>query len=310
MDPRQWLDKPLTLQLAKLAIVVLVIAVLVRVVRAAAARQIEDTDTRYRVRKATSLAGYVAAILAALVILSSELGNLGIILGAFGVGVGFALREVVVSVAGWLAISFGGIYKPGDRVEVAGIMGDVIDVGVLRTTLMECGGWVKGDLYNGRIVRVANSNVLKEPVYTYSGDFPFLWDEITVPIKYGTDHEKARAILDRVATEVVGDYASRARASWSHLVRRYRIEDARVDHFVTLVANDNWIELTLRYVVDYRARRITRDALFTKILAAVEASRGEVALASATFQLVEAPPISVHLELPAGVAPPSRRTPE
>ena len=63
---------------------------------------------------------------------------------------------------------------------------------MLRTTLMELGQWVNGDLYNGRIVRIANSFVFKEPVFNYSADFPFLWDEITLPVRYGSDWKLAR----------------------------------------------------------------------------------------------------------------------
>jgi hypothetical protein len=86
-------------------------------------------------------------------------------------------------VAGWIAVSLGGFYKVGDRVELGGIRGDVVDIGFLRTTLFEVGEWVDGDLYNGRVVRVANSFIFKEPVVNYSGDFPFLWDELHVPVK-------------------------------------------------------------------------------------------------------------------------------
>jgi small-conductance mechanosensitive channel len=102
-------------------------------------------------------------------------------IGVAGAGIAFALQEVIGSVAGWIAISFGGFYRPGDRVQVGGIKGDVIDIGILRTTLMELGEWVNSDLYSGRIVRVANSFVFKQPVFNYSGDFPFLWDELRLP---------------------------------------------------------------------------------------------------------------------------------
>lgn len=84
--------------------------------------------------------------------------------GVLGAGVAFALQEVIASVAGWIAQSFGRLYDVGDRIQLGGIKGDVIDIGVLRTTLMECGGWVNGDQYNGRVVRVANSFIFKEPV--------------------------------------------------------------------------------------------------------------------------------------------------
>jgi small-conductance mechanosensitive channel len=69
----------------------------------------------------------------------------------------------------------------GDRVQLGGIKGDVMDIGVLRTTIMETGQWVDGDLYNGRIVLIANSYVFKS-VFNYSGDF---MDEIKIPIQYG-----------------------------------------------------------------------------------------------------------------------------
>jgi len=49
-----------------------------------------------------------------------------------------------------------------------------MDIGVIRNTIMETGQWIDGDLYNGRIVLVANSFVFKAPVFNYSGDFPFL----------------------------------------------------------------------------------------------------------------------------------------
>ena len=160
---------------------------------------------------------------------------------------------------------------------------------------MECGQWVNGDLYNGRIVRVANSFVFKEPVFNYSGDFPFLWDEIVLPVKYGSDLRLAREILTRVADKVVGDYARGAEEAWRVLVKHYLIEDAQVTPMVTLVANDNWVEFTLRYVVDYKKRRVTKDLLFTGVLEEVDGSGGKVALASATFHLVQAPVLDVRL---------------
>jgi hypothetical protein len=64
---------------------------------------------------------------------------------------------------------------------------------------MECGQWVNSDLYNGRIVRIANSFVFKEPVFNYSADFPFLWDEVTVPVT--TQPSSFRATGRSIATE-------------------------------------------------------------------------------------------------------------
>ncbi len=297
-----WLASPTLRRLALALAGVAVLAALVRVLVGVLGRRVEDPDVRYRARKFVNFLGFAVGVLLFAALFSDQLGGLGVALGVAGAGIAFALQEVIASLAGWFAVSFGNFYKTGDRVQLGGIRGDVIDIGVLRTTLMECGAWVKGDSYNGRVVRIANSFVFKEPVFNYSGDFPFLWDELSVPVKYGSDHRLAREILQRVAAEVIGGYAEQARLAWRVLVRKYRIEDASVEPIVTLVANDNWLEFTLRYTVDYKQRRTTRDRLFTRLLDEFERTGGRVALASATFQLVDAPVLDVRLAQPAAPA--------
>jgi small-conductance mechanosensitive channel len=154
---------------------------------------------------------------------------------------------------------------------------------------------VKADLYNGRIVRVANSFVFKEPVFNYSGDFPFLWDEIIVPVKYGSDCRLARDILQSVANELLGGFVPEAKKTMTDMIKKYRIEEASVEPMVTVIANDNWMEFTVRYVVDYKRRRATKDILFNRILEMFDGSGGRVSFASATFHLVEAPVLNVKL---------------
>ncbi len=288
--------QPLVRQAALLTVSLVVVAVLVRLSRRLAARYVQDLDARYRARKVINFVGYVVAILVLLSGLSGKLGGLSVALGAASAGVAFALQEVIASFAGWVALSFGGFYSIGDRVQLGGIMGDVIDIGILRTTLMECGGWVKGDLYNGRIVRVANSYVFKEPVFNYSGDFPFLWDEITVPIRYGSDYEKARAILEEIVSEQAAEAVAEARETWAAMVQKFRIENARLEPMVSVIANDNWVEYTVRYVVPHRGRRMAKDRLFRAILLKVSETQGKVMFASATFELVEAPTLNVRIQ--------------
>jgi small-conductance mechanosensitive channel len=271
----------------------LVITTIVRVVQRTFGARIGDPDTRYRWRKGAAFTGYAVAVVLALSIFGTQHGGVTVALGVAGAGIAFALQEVIASVAGWLALSFSSFYRPGDRVQLGGIKGDVIDIGMLRTTLMEIGQWVDGDLYNGRIVRVANSFVFKEPVFNYSADFPFLWDEIKLPIRFGSDRDTTRAILRAAADEVVGQYTGFAKEAWSEMVRKFRIEDAMVEPMVSFVATDNWLAYTLRYVVDYRRRRAVKDQLFTTILAAIEATGGRVQTASATFELTGMPPINV-----------------
>ncbi|PQJ77252.1 mechanosensitive ion channel family protein [Polaribacter glomeratus] len=268
----------------------------IRLIQKKLFNKINDIDNRYKAKKIGSFVGYFFTIILIGITFSDKLGGFTVALGVAGAGIAFALQEVIASFAGWLTIMFGGFYKTGDRVQLGGIKGDVMDIGVLRTTIMETGQWVDGDLYNGRIVLVANSFVYKEPVFNYSGDFPFLWDEIKVPVQFGSNYKKATEILENCGKEIVGNLTEKSKEEWAVLQQKYKLEDAQTAPMVSLIANDNWIEFTLRYVVSYKKRRATKTALFTSILEKIEGSNGEVKFASATFQLVEAPEFKVNVK--------------
>lgn len=288
---------PLIQKLAYAIISLLVINLIVRLLQSAFTVVLKDkNETLYSVRKSLTYLGYVAAFIALIGIFSDQLGNIAVALGVAGAGIAFALQEVIASVAGWLAVSIGHFYQVGDRVQLGGTKGDVIDIGVLRTTLMEIGEWVNADLYNGRIVRIANSFVFKEPVYNYSGDFPFVWDEIKIPVKYGGDFHLAMEILNAVAVEVAGSYVDYARKNWDNMIKKYRIEKASIEPMVTLRTTDNWVEFTVRYVVDYKKRRSTQAKLYLRILEEFQTTDGKVEFASATFHLVEMPDVNVRLK--------------
>lgn len=299
----KWINDPFIRKLLILAGGSLVLWTIILFTRRRVVAGVQNSATRYHSRKTITYVGYFLTIIFAALLFSSNMSNLGVALGVMGAGIAFALQEVIASIAGWLANSFGGFFRVGDRVQLGGIRGDVIDIGVLRTTLMELGQWVDGDLYNGRIVRVANSFIFKEPVFNYSADFAFVWDEIKVPVQYGSDYELAHTLLLHVAEEVVGDHGRKAKEEWKLVVRKYLIEDATTQPMISMKANDNWVEFTLRYVVDYKLRRTTKTRLFQKILKELDATNGAVKIASATFQLVDPPELKIRVREEGGGGP-------
>lgn len=298
MDERitELLQNPTVGRIVALLVGTIIIWLVVKFIQKKLVLKISDNQNRYRAGKIGSFAGYLLTFILILIIFSSKLSGLSTAFGVAGAGVAFALQEVIASFAGWLAIMFGSFFRTGDRVQLGGIKGDVMDIGVLRTTIMEVGEWVDGDLYNGRIVMIANSYVFKEPVFNYSGDFPFLWDEIKIPIQYGSDYELTTRILKEVGKEIVGDLSDESHANWRHLQRTYRLEDAQTEPMVSVIANDNWVEFTLRYVVPFKRRRATKTDLFMSILKRLENTNGAVKFASATFQLVDSPDFKVNLK--------------
>ena len=281
----EWLFDPFVGKIITALLSIIFVIVFVKFIQKILNRRIKDKDTKYRGRKFVNILGYVLSILILSIVFSDKLGGLTVALGVAGAGIAFALQEVIASIAGWVAISFARFYKTGDRVQLGGIRGDVIDIGMLRTTIMEVGDWVNGDLYNGRVVRVANSFIFKEPVFNYSGDFPFLWDEIQIPVRHGSDAKIARKILEDIGNEIVGDYSQKAKESWKDLTNKFLIEDAKIEPMVSLVADENWMTFTLRYVVEYKKRRTIKDLLFSRVLEEFEKSAKNVSIASAAQEI-------------------------
>jgi small-conductance mechanosensitive channel len=289
-------DNPSLLKFVYLIIGSIIIWILSGLLKRVLISRDEDINIRYHSKKIVSFIGYFLVVILILIIYSNKIEGLTVALGVAGAGIAFALQEVIASFAGWLTIMFGGFYKSGDRVQLGGIKGDVMDIGVLRTTIMETGDWVDGDLYNGRIVLIANSFVFKAPVFNYSGEFPFLWDEIKVPIKFGSNYSLAMEILNEVSQEIASELPEKSSEQWNSLQRKYLLENAQTKPMVSLIANDNWVEFTIRYVVVYNKRRVTKSDLFLKILESVEQTNGAVRFASATFQLVEAPDFNINIK--------------
>jgi small-conductance mechanosensitive channel len=304
---KSWLNDPLMVKVIIAVGGLIVIRIIVALMNHYLGRFVRDAQARYRTRKIVAFISYLVVLLYLGIVFKDRLGGLTIAFGVAGAGIAFALQEVIASLAGWVAIVFAHFFTTGDRIQLGGIKGDVIDIGLLRTTLMELGEWVKSDLYTGRIVRVANSFVFKEPVFNYSGDFPFLWDEITVPVTYASDYRLAREILERIINEVIAEYTAYAKQAWKDIVRKYLVEDAMIDPMVTLICTDNWLEFTVRYITDYKLRRKTKNRLFSLILEEFNATGGKVEIASTTVHLVNAPPLRVRLDGREEEAGPRRR---
>jgi small-conductance mechanosensitive channel len=150
---------------------------------------------------------------------------------------------------------------------------------------MEVGDWINGDLYNGRITDLSNSYIFKEPIQNYSADYPFLWDEITVPIRTESDFNLARKIFREAALEVCGEYSKKSAQVWATMTNKYKIENAEVQPLITLTFDENWITFTIRYVVDYKKRRSTKDQLYTKILEEIGKYDSIIMIATTTMEV-------------------------
>ncbi|MCL2447928.1 MAG: mechanosensitive ion channel family protein, partial [Polyangiaceae bacterium] len=154
-----------------------------------------------------------ANLFVALVILLSTIsiwfddpGRLALPAGLVTAGIAFASQKVFTAIAGYLVLLRGKTFRVGDRIVMGGVRGDVISLGFIQTTILEMGepptvkgegppAWVQARQYTGRVVTVTNDKVFDTPVYNYSREFPFIWEELRIPIHYGANRERAEQIL-------------------------------------------------------------------------------------------------------------------
>lgn len=294
LNTNKILSDSFLIKLAGIAAIFVVTLIIINLIKKLIETKVEDTKLRYKSKKMLGTIFVFLFCIFLLVVFYDKIGELSIVFGLTGAGLAFAMQDIVMSIAAWVSILFGKIYKTGDRIEISNIRGDVIDISVLKTTLMECGAWVNGDLYSGRIIKISNSNIFKEAVFNYSSDFPFLWDEINIPIKHGSNITKTQTLINEIAdTELLG-YAEEAQKSWNKVLKKYLIEKAQVKPLLSMTANESFMTFTLRYVVAYNQRRVTRSRLFEAILEKIAECPEEVRIASTAVDINYVAPIRVE----------------
>jgi len=231
-------------------------------------------------------------ILAVVLILGvwvQRIGDLSVALGIMGAGLAFALQEVIGSIAGWITIVTGRPFEIGDRIETGGIRGDVVDIGVLRTKLMEIGNWLGGDHNTGRIVTVSNAFIFKEPLFNYSRYLSYIWDEIIIPVPYESDWQQAIKIMTGVVLNHL-EYQSllpKAQEQRRQARHEFAIKITPLEARTYVRLTDNWIELGLVYPVAIDIRRSFRSEVSQKILD--EFSLAKITVASQTLAIVNFP---------------------
>ena len=295
-DIQQWFnDYSIIWRVAKFLVLLIVIMLGIHILRNYFKRKISNTDIRYKAQKGIEVIGYVLLVIIAIGYFSGTIKDFTIIIGVFTAGLAFTLQELILSIAGSVYIFLVKVYAPGDRIQINGIKGDVIDVDSIYTTMMEIGEWVSSDNYSGRIVKLSNAFVFKGPIYNYSQDFPFIWDEINLPIRHGSDIDLAKSIVIKIATETLSEFTKNSKAQWKAIVNKYYIEDAEVEPTLAISLTDNWIEFNLRYIVDFKKRRYTKHLLNDKIRVEFENSNGKIILGSTTIELIKIPELEVNV---------------
>jgi len=260
----------------------LLVFLLVRIINV----RVQNHRTQHLVRKYVIYFLNLLIILFVVFIWIQNISSLTIFLSAVGAGVALALQEVILSFAGWFMILFRRPFDAGDRIEFGGVKGDVIDISMLQTSLLEIGNWVDADQSTGRIVNVPNSEIFKKASYNYSRGFEFIWNELKILVTFESDWKRAQEIMISHALDRAEDREAIVKMKIKRMSRRYMIHYGKLTPIVYVDIKDSGVELTLRYLTEARKRRTTQDEFARVILEDFEKEE-KVNFAYPTYRIVK-----------------------
>jgi small-conductance mechanosensitive channel len=217
---------------------------------------------------ARRLGSYLTGMLILLILIGfflEDLKAIATVMGIVGAAIVIALQDLCSAFAGWFVIVTSRKFRIGDRVEIDGCRGEVIDIQMLRTTLAEINNWLGCDEPTGRTLIVPNSFIFKTPVFNYSHVHPFIWGKVDITITFETPFQAAYDALFKILVEEVGPLYEQAKQAGRLMAERYGSSHAILDpHIHTFIA-DSGITFSLFYVAHYRNFTAVRDQIMSRI---------------------------------------------
>jgi small-conductance mechanosensitive channel len=222
--------------------------------------------------------------------------------GFIGAGLILVLKDGIANIAGWLFIVVRKPFEVGNRIEVEGMRGDVIDIRLFQFSMIEIANWVDADQSTGRIIHVPNSKALSHPICNYETGFEYVWHEIPVLITFESDWDKAKRILSGIAHEKAQSLSKGAEEQIRRAAMKYFIYFDRLTPIVYTTVKESGVMLTIRYIVKPRRRRNSEQDIWEAILTAF-ATEDDVFLAYPTTRYY------VPGDSPSAHHPPIEKTP-
>jgi small-conductance mechanosensitive channel len=229
-------------------------------------QRFEEAWVGYRARKVATYTTTIVGVVTLAWIWIDAFNDLPTFLGLVSAGVAIALADVLKNLAGWVYIWSRRPFRVGDRIEIDGTKGDVVDIRLFRFSLMEVGNWVKAEQSTGRLIHVPNGLLFTNQVANYTEGFEYIWHEIPVLVTFESDRQRAREIVQQAVREHSPSIASEAGARIRQTARTYHIKIGALTPIVYLSVEDSGVLLTARFLVDARRQRSVEEAIWEAIL--------------------------------------------
>lgn len=195
-----------------------------------------------------------------------QVESLATLVGLVGAGLVIALQAPVMNVAGWIFIVIRKPFDVGDRIEINGVAGDVIDIRFFQFTINEIGNWVAADQSTGRIIHIPNGEIFKSTQANYDQGFSHVWDEISLRVTFDSDWKKAKELCEKIVNEHAEELSFSAKRKLLEASKKFMIFYSNLTPFVYTSVEDYGIKLTMRYLTLPKKRRVAQHEIWEDIL--------------------------------------------
>lgn len=259
----------LLIRLVIFAIVLAIVIALSQVWRRAVFRYVHDNRRRYQFLLLRRIILWCAIAVTIAFALATEIGSIATFAGLITAGLAVALQNVILAIAGYFFLIGKYGVRVGDRVQISGVTGDVIDIGLIRLHLMEIGGSETDRQPTGRIVVFSNA-VVFQPAASFYKQIPgtnFVWHEVSLTLAPESDYAQAEKRILGAIEKVYGEYRERIEQQHREMERTLSIIDVAVPKpRGRLRLTQSGLEVVVRYPVELENAtevddRITRELL-------------------------------------------------
>jgi len=233
-----------------------------------------DRGRMQTLRTVLNLAIQAGGIVAMLLVIFGAPRQTPTILGLTTAGLTVVLQDFILAFFGWFVVMGKNGISVGDAVEIDGVSGNVVDIGLLRTTMLETGNWTAQGHPTGRRVAIINKFAINGQYFNFSTAGQYLWDEITIAMGTQEDpYGKVKEIQEAVQKET--EEGSRmAKAEWQRSDRMHTTGQMSTDAEVNLRPSAGGMDVLLRYVTRASQRVETRNRLYGRVLSILHGGGG------------------------------------
>jgi small-conductance mechanosensitive channel len=230
-----------------------------------------DARKLHHLRLVTALVIQVVFFGIILLVLFGPPPQLSTVIGLVTAGLTVVLKDFIVAICGWFVLIGKNGIRVGDWVEINGVAGEIVKVGLFRTVLMETGNWTAAGHPTGRRVAFFNSFAIEGQYFNFSTTGQWLWDEVRINVPIEDDlQEDTERILDIINKET-GNAAQQAEKEWERSSGSYALRNFSAAPNVSVKPTGSTIEVTVRYVTSASERLGKRSRIYQKLIGALQA---------------------------------------